>query len=81
VCYTWLSVLYVGHFDAEVFKEIRALNAGLNDPNHIAPGQFLRLPLPHGALKKVTDTAETSAASQKPVGLFSRIASLWHGEN
>jgi nucleoid-associated protein YgaU len=76
-----LSVLYVGHFDAEVFKEIRALNAGLNDPNHIEPGQFLRLPLPHGTLKKVTDMAETSTASPKPVGLFSRIASLWRGEN
>jgi hypothetical protein len=76
-----LSVLYVGHFDAEVFKEIRALNAGLNDPDHVEAGQFLRLPLPHGTLKKVTDTAEASAASQKPAGLFSRIASLWRGEN
>jgi LysM domain len=74
-----LSVLYVGHFDADVYKEIRALNAGLNDPDHIEAGQFLRLPLPQGTLKKVTDTAETSAASQKPAGLFSRIASLWRG--
>jgi hypothetical protein len=75
-----LSELYVGRFDADIYKQILTLNAGLNDPDHIEAGQFLRLPLPQGTLKKVTDTAETSASAGKPAGLLSRLAALWRGE-
>jgi general secretion pathway protein A len=39
-----ISVHYLGDFDANRFEQIRALNPGLDDPNHIQAGQHIRLP-------------------------------------
>jgi general secretion pathway protein A len=47
-----ISLLYVGRFDSELQSEISALNPGLTDPDHLNPGQLIRLPLPPGSFKK-----------------------------
>ena len=47
-----ISLLYIGRFDSELQSEISALNPGLADPDHLTPGQLIRLPLPSGAFKK-----------------------------
>jgi general secretion pathway protein A len=47
-----ISLLYIGRFDSELRSEISALNPGLADPDHLAPGQLIRLPLPPGSFKK-----------------------------
>jgi hypothetical protein len=48
-----LSLLYAGHFDTELLEEIRTLNPGLKDPDHLEVGQLIRIPLPPGTLRKV----------------------------
>jgi hypothetical protein len=40
-----LSVRYVGHFDEDLFEEIRKLNPDLKDPDHLEDGQLIRIPL------------------------------------
>ena len=73
-----LSLRYLGRFDSELFDQIRSLNPGLADPDHLEAGQLVRIPLPPGALKKANDTAE-AAASPKPetsTGLFTRFTAL-----
>jgi general secretion pathway protein A len=35
---------YLGGCDASRFEQIRALNPGLDDPNHVQAGQWIRLP-------------------------------------
>jgi general secretion pathway protein A len=40
-----LSLEYLNRFDPLALSEIRALNPGLTDPNHIESGQPMRLPL------------------------------------
>jgi len=47
-----ISLLYIGRFDSELQSEISALNPGLTDPDHLTPGQLIRLPLPPGSFKK-----------------------------
>jgi len=47
-----ISLLYIGRFDSELRSEISTLNPGLTDPDHLAPGQLIRLPLPPGSFKK-----------------------------
>jgi hypothetical protein len=47
-----ISLLYVGRFDSELLGEISTLNPGLTDPDHLTPGQLIRLPLPPGSFKK-----------------------------
>jgi general secretion pathway protein A len=52
-----ISRAYIGHFDAQLLKDILTLNPTLRDPNHLEAGQLLLLPLPHGALTKGLDLA------------------------
>jgi hypothetical protein len=40
-----LSVRYAGHFDEDLFEEIRKLNSDLKDPDHLEDGQLIRIPL------------------------------------
>jgi hypothetical protein len=40
-----LSVRYAGHFDEDLFEEIRKLNPDLKDPDHLEDGQLIRMPL------------------------------------
>jgi hypothetical protein len=35
---------HLGRFDAAQLKQIRGLNPGLEDPNHVQAGQLIRLP-------------------------------------
>jgi len=52
-----ISRAYIGRFDPQLLEEIRKLNPALKDPDHLEPGQLIRLPLPHGALTKGLDLA------------------------
>jgi hypothetical protein len=40
-----ISIRYVGHFDNDLFEEIRKLNPDLKDPDHLEDGQLIRIPL------------------------------------
>ena len=40
-----ISISYVGHFDDDLFEEIRKLNPDLKDPDHLEDGQLIRIPL------------------------------------
>jgi hypothetical protein len=40
-----ISLLYVGHFDDDLFEEICKLNPELKDPDHLEDGQLIRIPL------------------------------------
>jgi hypothetical protein len=40
-----ISIRYVGHFDDDLFAEIRRLNPDLKDPDHPEDGQLIRIPL------------------------------------
>jgi hypothetical protein len=40
-----ISIRYVGHFDDDLFEEIRKLNPDLKDPDHLEDGQLIRIPL------------------------------------
>jgi type II secretory pathway predicted ATPase ExeA len=73
-----LTLRYVGHFDSELAKEIFSLNPNLKDPDHLEAGQLIRIPLPHGAMKKVKDTAEDAAPSkpESSGNLFNRFTAL-----
>jgi general secretion pathway protein A len=39
-----ISMQHLGRFDAAQLKQIRGLNPGLEDPNHVQAGQLIRLP-------------------------------------
>jgi type II secretory pathway predicted ATPase ExeA len=54
-----ISLLYVGRFDSDLQNQIFALNPGLTDPDHLAPGQLIRLPLPPGSFKKGEEITPT----------------------
>jgi type II secretory pathway predicted ATPase ExeA len=73
-----LSLRYLGHFDSDLSKQICSLNPELKDPDHLEAGQLIRIPLPPGAMRKVNDTAETTAASKpgSPSGLFTRVVAF-----
>ena len=47
-----LSILYGGRYDSSMLKQILALNPELKDPDHLEPGQLIRLPLPSGSFRK-----------------------------
>jgi type II secretory pathway predicted ATPase ExeA len=73
-----LSLRYIGHFDSDLVRQISSLNPDLKDPDHLDPGQLIRIPLPPGAMRKINDTAETtptSAPGDSP-GLFTRLTAL-----
>lgn len=59
-----LSLLYGGHFDSGLLEEIRSLNPQLKDPNHLLPGQLIRIPLPPGTLKRATVITEAASVSK-----------------
>jgi type II secretory pathway predicted ATPase ExeA len=72
-----LSLRYAGHFDSELSSKIRSLNPDLKDPDHLEAGQLIRIPLPSGAMRKVHDTAESSAPAKAEAGnLLSRFSAL-----
>jgi len=70
-----LSRLYAGHYDAQLYQKIYALNPDLKNPDNLESGQLIRLPLPPGPLKKVVDTSAPSSASM-PGKLESAIAKV-----
>jgi type II secretory pathway predicted ATPase ExeA len=47
-----ISLLYIGRYDDALFNQIVALNPELKDPDHVEPGQLIRLPLPAGSFRK-----------------------------
>jgi hypothetical protein len=47
-----ISSVYIGRYDAQVLKQIRALNPDLDDSVPLQAGQLIRLPLPHGSFRK-----------------------------
>jgi nucleoid-associated protein YgaU len=49
---------YLGGCDANRYEQIRALNPGLDDPNHLLAGQRIRLP---------RDGRSSQAATQQSV--------------
>jgi hypothetical protein len=61
-----ICLLYVGHFDAQLVEQIRSLNPEMKDPEHLGPGQLIRIPLPLKTLKKVTDSADSAAPASTP---------------
>ena len=73
-----LTLRYVGHFDNDLSNQILSLNPGLKDPDHLEPGQLIRIPLPPGSIKKVNDTEEPVRASKpgSSESLFARITAL-----
>lgn len=52
-----ISRAYIGRFDSQLLAQILALNPSIKDPNHLEPGQLIRIPLPPGALTKGLDLA------------------------
>jgi hypothetical protein len=60
-----IGLLYTGHFDLQLVRDICAINPELKDPAHIETGQLIRLPLPPGTLRKGIDTSEITSASQR----------------
>jgi type II secretory pathway predicted ATPase ExeA len=73
-----LALRYIGHFDRELSEKIASLNPGLKDPDHLDPGQLIRLPLPPGAMRKANDTAEAPArpARDGAGSLFTKFTAL-----
>lgn len=73
-----LSLRYLGHFDDELSKKICSLNPDLKDPDHLEAGQFIRIPLPPGAMRKVNDTADapTPSESETSGSLIAKFTAL-----
>jgi hypothetical protein len=76
-----ISVLYLGHFDRQLFEEICSLNPELKNPDHVQDGQLIRLPLRPHAMTKAIDTSEpgTMARKETPGRLFTKFVALLHG--
>lgn len=47
-----LAMLYAGRYDNNLLQQILALNPELKDPDHLEPGQLIRIPLPAGSFRK-----------------------------
>jgi len=77
-----ISLLYAGHFDLQLLKDICALNPELKDPNHIEAGQLIRLPLPPRTLRKGIDTSDITSASEghSTESRFAKIRAFLVGE-
>jgi hypothetical protein len=78
-----LSIRYVGHFDADLSKQILALNPDMKNPDHLQDGELVRIPLPTGALKKMNDTGDSGSVTSNPEGtndVLGRIHALLHGQ-
>jgi type II secretory pathway predicted ATPase ExeA len=75
-----LSLRYLGHFDSDLSKKIRALNPDLKDPDHLEAGQLIRIPLPAGAMKKVNDTADAAPSLSEASGnLIAKFSAFLRG--
>jgi type II secretory pathway predicted ATPase ExeA len=76
-----LTLRYVGHFDDDLSKKIASLNPDLKDPDHLEPGELIRIPLPPGAMKKVNDTAEAATPSkpESSGNLFTKFTAMLRG--
>lgn len=40
-----ISIRYIGHFDDDLFEEVRKLDPDLKDPDCLEDGQLIRIPL------------------------------------
>jgi type II secretory pathway predicted ATPase ExeA len=76
-----IGLLYTGHFDPQLVKDICAINPELKDPTHLEAGQLIRLPLPPKTLRKEIDTSDTTSASQGHTadGRFAKIRAFLGG--
>jgi len=76
-----LTLRYVGHFDDNLSKKISSLNPDMKDPDHLEPGELIRIPLPPGAMKKVNDTAEAAAPSkpESSGNFFTKFTAMLRG--
>ena len=63
-----ICLLYVGHFDVQLWDGIRALNPDLTEVNHLEAGQLIRLPLPAGTLRSGISipTVDTAVQEENP---------------
>jgi type II secretory pathway predicted ATPase ExeA len=78
-----IGLLYTGHFDPQLVREICALNPELKDLNHLEAGQLIRLPLPPRTLRKVNDTSEVTTVSEGHTteSRFTKIRAFLGGKN
>jgi general secretion pathway protein A len=60
-----ICLLYVGHFDVQLWDWIRALNPDLTEVDHLEAGQLIRLPLPAGTLRSGMSIPAIGTAVQK----------------
>ena len=74
-----LSLLYAGHFDAELLEQIRALNPELTDPDHLEAGQLIRIPLPPKTLRRANDT-EAPSKTETLKNLFTNVTGFFKGK-
>ena len=77
-----ISLLYMGHFDRQLFEKIWSLNPELKDPDHIQGGELIRLPLPPDSLTKAIDTSEAGSTAKNQTGekMFTKLVALLHGK-
>jgi len=77
-----ISLIYLGHFDQNLLEEIRSLNPGLTDPDHIQGGQLIQLPLRPHTLTKGVDTSQMGrmAKNDTPRGLLTKFVALLQGK-
>jgi type II secretory pathway predicted ATPase ExeA len=77
-----ISLVYLGHFDQKLLGQIRSLNPGLTDPDHIQGGQLIQLPLRPHALTKTLDTSQigNTAKNETQRGLFTKLVALLQGK-
>jgi LysM repeat protein len=54
-----ISVKKLGKYNGKVLEQLQDLNPWLNDPDHIQPGQKIRVPA------MATDSTETQRAAQQ----------------
>jgi hypothetical protein len=77
-----ISLIYLGHFDQHLLDEIRSLNPGLTDPDHIQGGQLIQLPLRPHTLTKAVDTSQAGSMAKVDAsrGLFTKFVALLQGK-
>jgi general secretion pathway protein A len=77
-----ISLVYLGHFDQNLLEQIRSLNPGLTDPDHIQGGQLIQLPLRPHAMTKTLDTSQmgNTAKNETQRGMFTKLVALLQGK-
>jgi general secretion pathway protein A len=70
-----LCLRYAGRFDSDLSTQVRELNPDLKDPDHLEPGQLIRIPLPAGAMRKANDTQDppSSSGTRNSDSVFNRL--------